>query len=181
MVAAMRPVRLEAVAGFRCRISFRAECRRKVSDKARQGSSPFLKKRTKKLLLFTLRSACVRGLGHPGGWDEGATAESNVFCFFFSKKKAFLTCFQQRVESALILPDQRNADRNDAGAILRRDAHEIFWRGDELGAEAGGVCVEGGEFGGAEAVVVREGAGGGQVQAGEHVEELGRAGDAGEG
>jgi len=43
-----------------------------------------LKKRTKKLLLVWLRA---RPLSYAPG-DEGAGAK--VFCFFFSKKKAFL-------------------------------------------------------------------------------------------
>jgi hypothetical protein len=47
-----------------------------------------LKKRTKKLLSVGLRASWI---GQASG-DEGAGAK--IFCFFFSKKKAFLPFFR---------------------------------------------------------------------------------------
>jgi hypothetical protein len=51
-------------------------------------SSSFLKKRTKKLLLLSVRAA----------WAGRVNQRAKVFCFFFSKKKYFLP--RLRIKSA---------------------------------------------------------------------------------
>jgi hypothetical protein len=53
------------------------------SPKQKEGSSSFLKKRTKKLLFVSLTA--------------GTGKQVKVFCFFFSKKKYFLPYFYAAV------------------------------------------------------------------------------------
>ena len=57
------------------------------AEKLREERPSFLKKRSKKLLLLTL-------LQRLHSSSQRATAESKVFCFFSSKKKAFLPSFR---------------------------------------------------------------------------------------
>jgi hypothetical protein len=59
----------------------------------RKGSSSFLKKRAKKLLFSLVRA---RRISRVSQHSKGI----KVFCFFFSKKKYFL--------SSLVLPTQRH-------------------------------------------------------------------------
>jgi hypothetical protein len=56
--------------------------------KAKEGSSSFLKKRTKKLLSVSVSGKAARSAG-------GCKQHSKVFCFFFSKKKYFLPLILQ--------------------------------------------------------------------------------------
>jgi hypothetical protein len=60
-----------------------------------EGSSSFLKKRTKKLLRVG-----------PSVSGEAEAKHANVFCFFFSKKKTFLS--------------RRDCDTSNACAVWRR-------------------------------------------------------------
>jgi cytochrome c-type biogenesis protein CcmH len=53
----------------------------------KQGSSSFLKKRSKRLLCLRQRNDAGHGL------DRATSAEAKVFCFFSSEKKIFLALF----------------------------------------------------------------------------------------